>query len=268
MVGGDDDMSTLRIEHLYVEVHGKEILKDFNLEINNGEIHVIMGPNGTGKSTLSKVIMGDPNYVVTRGQILFNGQEIQNLTVDERARLGIFLGMQMPLEIDGVTNADFLRTACSLKDGDSFKLMNFIKELNGYVDDLKMSKDMIHRGVNSGFSGGERKKNEILQMYMLKPSLVMLDEIDSGLDVDSLKIVGDHVMKYYHEYNPGILLITHYQRLLDYIEPHFVHIMMDGNIVFTGDSSLVHEIEKYGYSKHGKSEKIGTDIVKETDIYE
>lgn len=268
MIDGDDDMSTLRIEHLYVEVEEKEILKDFNLEIKSGEIHVIMGPNGTGKSTLSKVIMGDPNYVVTGGHILFDNQEIQHLTVDERARLGIFLGMQMPLEIDGVTNADFLRTACSLKEGDSFKLMNFIKELNGYVDQLKMSQDMIHRGVNSGFSGGERKKNEILQMYMLKPSLVMLDEIDSGLDVDSLKIVGDNVMQYCQERNPGVLLITHYQRLLDYIKPHFVHIMMDGRIVFTGDASLVDEIEKNGYDSIEKIEQFGTDIVKETESYE
>ena len=206
-----------------------------------------MGPNGTGKSTLSKVIMGDDTYKVVSGSIYYDDKEINEMTVDERARLGIFLGLQMPIEIEGVTNADFLRTALHTKQGTDFKLMPFIKEINQTCENLKMNKDMIHRGVNKGFSGGERKKNEILQMYMLKPNMVLLDEIDSGLDVDSLKIVGENVMKYYQENETGILLVTHYQRLLDYIEPDYVHIMMNGKIVMSGDKSLVKKIENDGY---------------------
>lgn len=237
----------LKIENLKVKVADKLILDGFNLTINEGEIHAIMGPNGTGKSTLTKVIMGDPNYEIIDGTITFDGKLLNDLKVDERARLGIFLGMQLPLAIEGVTNADFLRTALNTKDGKNFKLMPFIKELDKTVDQLKMKKDMIHRGINEGFSGGERKKNEILQMYMLKPSCVLLDEIDSGLDVDSLKIVGENVFNYAKEYKPCMLLITHYQRLLDYIHPDFVHIMKDGKIVKTGDSSLVKEIEEIGY---------------------
>ena len=240
-------MEGITIENLKVEIEGKVILNGFNLVINKGEVHTIMGPNGTGKSTLTKVIMGDPHYKVLEGKIYFNDIDITDLKVDERARLGIFLGMQLPLEIEGVTNADFLRTAISAKDKANFKLMPFIKELDKNVESLKMNKDMIHRGINVGFSGGERKKNEILQMYMLKPSCVLLDEIDSGLDVDSLKIVGENVTKYKEEYKPSILLITHYQRLLNYIKPDFVHIMKDGKIVKTGGPSLVKEIEEVGY---------------------
>lgn len=240
-------MHKLEIKNLTVEIQGKTILKDFNLTINSGEIHTIMGPNGTGKSTLSKVIMGDPNYKIISGDILFNDESILKLAVDERARLGIFLGLQMPLEVEGVTNADFLRTALSTKDKENFKLMPFIKKLDKTVEKLKMNKEMIHRGINQGFSGGERKKNEILQMYMLEPKIVLLDEIDSGLDVDSLKIVGNNVYEYYNENKPGILLITHYQRLLDYIKPTHVHIMKDGTIIKSGDFSLAKEIEENGY---------------------
>ena len=240
-------MNTLEIINLTVEVEEKVILNDFSLKINSGEIHAIMGPNGTGKSTLSKVIMGDNNYKVLKGDILYNGNSILTLTTDERARLGIFLGMQMPLEIEGVTNEDFLRTALSIKEKENFKLMPFIKKLDSTVSKLDMNKEFIHRGINLGFSGGERKKNEILQMYMLEPNMVLLDEIDSGLDVYSLKIVGNNVMNYYNDKNPGMLVITHYQRLLDYIKPEFVHIMMNGKIIKSGDFSLVQEIEKNGY---------------------
>ena len=240
-------MDTLKIENLNVSINEKLILTNFNLEIKSGEIHVIMGPNGVGKSTLSKVIMGDSNYQIMSGNIYYNNTLLNDLTTDERARLGIFLGMQSPIEIEGVSNADLLRTALTSKDKDNFKLFSFIKELEKNIDELHMNKDMIHRGVNEGFSGGERKKNEILQMYMLKPNMVILDEIDSGLDVDSLKIVGDSVSKYYKDSNCGILLITHYQRLLDYIKPTHVHIMMDGHIVLTSDYKLVSLIEKYGY---------------------
>ena len=208
-----------------------------------------MGPNGTGKSTLSHVIMGDNRYKLTSGEILFDDKNINDLTTDERARLGIFLGFQMPTSIEGVSNADFLRTALHIKEGENFNLMHLIKDINKNCDDLKMNRDMIHRSINSGFSGGERKKNEILQMKLLKPNFIMLDEIDSGLDVDSLKIVGENVMDYYNNNESAILLITHYQRLLDYIKPDFVHIMINGNIKLSGDASLVKEIEEKGYEK-------------------
>lgn len=251
-------MHILKIENLTVSVENKTILKDFNIEIKSGEIHAIMGPNGTGKSTLSKVIMGDENYKIEKGKILFDEKEINNLPTDERAKLGLFLGYQMPPEIEGVSNSDFLRTAMRSKD-ETFKLYDFIKKINKTVDELNMDKQMIHRGINEGFSGGERKKNEILQMYMLEPNTIILDEIDSGLDVDSLKIVGENVMKYYEENKPAILLITHYQRLLNYIKPDYVHIMKDGHIVKTGDKTLVNKIEEYGYD----DEKLGTNVVEE-----
>ena len=258
-------MDILKIENLQVSVENKTILKDFNLTIKSGEIHVLMGPNGIGKSTLTKVIMGDPNYTIESGSIYYNNTLINDMSVDERSRLGIFLGMQLPMEIEGVTNADFLRSAISIREKENFKLFDFIKELDKNVEDLEMKKDMIHRGINQGFSGGERKKNEILQMYMLKPSLVMLDEIDSGLDVDSLKIVGESIMNYYKAYNPGMLLITHYQRLLDYIKPTHVHIISDGKIIKTGDYSLVKEIEEKGFQeiKSKKVNSIGVCVIKE-----
>ncbi len=248
-------MNTLKIQNLTVEVEGKIILKDFNLEIKSGEIHAIMGPNGTGKSTLTKVIMGDPNYKISDGEIYFNDILINNMPVNERANLGIFLGMQMPLAIEGVTNADFLRSAMRAKNGDKFKLLPFVKKVDELTKMLHMNSDMLNRGVNDGFSGGERKKNEILQMYLLEPSVVLLDEIDSGLDVDSLKIVGESVMNYYKDKAPAVLLVTHYQRLLDYIKPDFIHIMNGGKIVKSGDSSLALEVEKKGYDKVIKEAK-------------
>lgn len=262
---GDDIMHILKIKDLCVSIDDKEILKNFNLEIKSGEIHAIMGPNGTGKSTLAKVIMGDNNYKVTNGSITYDGKELLDMTVDERARLGIFLGMQLPNEIEGVTNADFMRSALHSKDGDSFKLFPFIKEMERVVNKLEMDPDMVHRSINVGFSGGEKKKNEIMQMYLLKPSLVILDEIDSGLDVDSLRIVGTNVMDYYQEQMPGILLITHYKRLLEYIKPTHVHIMKDGSIIKSGDISLADLIEEKGYSniKPKNKETIGTCAIKE-----
>ncbi len=248
-------MNTLKIDNLTVSVNNKTILNNFSLEIKSGEIHAIMGPNGTGKSTLTKVIMGDDNYKIESGAIYFNDQNITDLKVDERARLGIFLGMQMPYEIEGVSNADFLRTALRAQN-ENFKLYSFIKELENNVKKLKMNPDMIHRGINEGFSGGERKKNEILQMHLLKPKIVLLDEIDSGLDVDSLKLVGNSVMEYYNEQKPAIILVTHYQRLLDYIKPDYVHIMKNGKIVKSGSSSLVTEIETKGYDKINETSTI------------
>lgn len=258
-------MNTLKIEHLTVEVENKTILKDFNLEIKSGEIHAIMGPNGTGKSTLSKVIMGSDEYHIVEGTITYNDTIINDLSTDKRAKLGIFLGMQMPLEIEGVTNADMLRSALNEKEKENFHLMKFIKKLDMTVENLEMSKDMIHRGLNVGFSGGERKKNEILQMYMLEPTCVILDEIDSGLDVDSLRIVGTNAMKYFAEYQPAVLLITHYQRLLEHIKPTHVHIMIDGTIVKSGNASLVEEIEESGYDKFKKHSAV---IIEEINKHE
>lgn len=257
-------MNTLIIKDLTVSVDNKIVLKNFNLEVKPGEIHVLMGPNGVGKSTLTKVIMGDMNYKIENGSIFYNDQDVEKLSVDERSRLGIFLGMQLPLEIEGVTNADFLRSALSIRKKESFKLYEFIKELDETLKKLNMNEDMIHRGINQGFSGGERKKNEILQMYMLKPSLVMLDEIDSGLDVDSLKLVGQSIMNYYNEYKPGMILITHYQRLLDYVVPTFVHIISEGKIVKTGDYNLVKEIELKGFQElnNKKQSSIGECAIK------
>lgn len=240
-------MNTLEIKNLTVSVEGKIILKDFNLVIKAGEIHVLMGPNGIGKSTLTKVIMGDSNYKIESGEIYYNDKLINNMSVDERSRLGIFLGMQLPMEIEGVSNADFLRSAISVREKENFKLFEFIKELDKNIEKLNMKSDMIHRGINQGFSGGERKKNEILQMYMLKPTFVMLDEIDSGLDVDSLKIVGNSVMDYFKEYKPGMLIITHHDKLLDYIHPTYIHVVQDGKIIKTGDYTLAKEIEKTGF---------------------
>ena len=259
-------MHTLTLKNLIAKVEGKVILNEFSLEIKTGEIHAIMGPNGTGKSTLSRVIMGDPRYELVSGEILFDGKSINELTVDERAKLGIFLVMQMPISIEGVTNADFLRTALHIKEGTNFKLMSFIKDINQTCSELKMNPDMIHRSINSGFSGGERKKNEILQMKLLKPSIIMLDEIDSGLDMDSLKIVGENVMDYYNKNESGILLITHYQRLLDYIQPDFVHIMMNGHIIKSGNIELVREIENKGYEEILK--ETGSNEIKKEESHE
>ena len=238
-----------KIDNLSASISDKKILNDYNLKIDKGEVHAIMGPNGSGKSTLSKVIMGAPDYKVLGGSVHFEGENILELEVDERARKGIFLAMQSPIEIDGVSNSDFLRTAISAKNNKNVNLYEFIKKVGNVSEDLKMDDGMIHRSINKGFSGGERKKNEILQMRLLEPKLVILDEIDSGLDVDSLKIVSENIVKYKEE-NPdvSILIITHYPRILNYIKPDYVHIMTCGKIVKTGDYNLALEIESKGYN--------------------
>ena len=239
----------LKITNLAAEIEEKQILKGVNLEVKGGEIHAIMGPNGTGKSTLSQVIMGHPKYEVTGGEISMNGEDVLEMEVDERAKAGLFLAMQYPSEIPGVTNSDFLRMAKreKLKEaGSRLRLMEFQKDLTDAIKELKMPEEMAERYLNEGFSGGEKKRNEILQMLLLKPEIAILDEVDSGLDVDALKIVGDAVNSMRGE-DFGCLIITHYQRILDYIKPDFVHVMMQGRIVKSGDISLMQKVDSEGY---------------------
>ncbi|PPA70105.1 Fe-S cluster assembly ATPase SufC [Jeotgalibacillus proteolyticus] len=240
--------STLIIKDLHVEIEGKEILKGVNLELDSGKIHVIMGPNGTGKSTLAAAIMGHPKYEVTQGEVLLNGENVLEMEVDERAQAGLFLAMQYPSEITGVTNADFLRSAINSRreEGQEISLMKFIKELDKNMDFLEMDQDMAQRYLNEGFSGGEKKRNEILQLMMIKPEFGILDEIDSGLDIDALKVVSKGINKMRGE-DFGCLIITHYQRLLNYIEPDFVHVMMQGRVVKSGGPELAHRLEAEGY---------------------
>ena len=241
----------LDIINLSVMVDNKLVLKDFNLSLDNGKIYVLMGPNGTGKSTLSRVIMGDSNYKVMSGDILFNGNSILDKSVDERSRMGIFLAMQYPMEIEGVSNQDFLRTAMSSKEGKQVGLYDFIMKCEKASEELKMDKNLIHRPLNVGFSGGEKKKNEVLQMKLLKPSLVILDELDSGLDVDSLKIVSSNIKDYISDNkDTTLLIITHHQKVLEYIKPDYVKVLYNGKIVDSGDYKLSLEIEEKGYEKY------------------
>lgn len=237
----------VEIKDLTVKVKDKTVLDKLNLKINKGEIHVIMGPNGVGKSTLSKVIMASPEYEVASGDILVDDKSILSLTTDERARLGIFLSFQNPIDVEGVTNQEFLKMALNSNRETPIGLYDFIKELEVNYKDLDFSKEMMHRSINSNFSGGEKKKNEIIQMKTLKPKFIILDELDSGLDVDSLDLVCKNIMDYHKETNCSILLITHYNRILEKIKPDYVHVIKDGSIAKTGDISLAKEIEKNGY---------------------
>lgn len=240
--------STLEIKDLHVSIEDKEILKGVNLTINTGEIHAIMGPNGTGKSTLSSAIMGHPSYEVTQGEVLLDGVNILELDVDERAKAGLFLVMQYPSEITGVTNADFMRSAINAKreEGQEINLMQFIKKLDKQMDFLDIDKDMAQRYLNEGFSGGEKKRNEILQLMMLEPKFAILDEIDSGLDIDALKVVSKGINQMRGE-EFGALMITHYQRLLNYITPDKVHVMYGGKVVKSGGPELAKRLEEEGY---------------------
>ncbi|HDC6124811.1 Fe-S cluster assembly ATPase SufC [Staphylococcus aureus] len=240
--------STLEIKDLHVSIEDKEILKGVNLTINTDEIHAIMGPNGTGKSTLSSAIMGHPSYEVTKGEVLLDGVNILELEVDERAKAGLFLAMQYPSEITGVTNADFMRSAINAKreEGQEINLMQFIKKLDKNMDFLDIDKDMAQRYLNEGFSGGEKKRNEILQLMMLEPKFAILDEVDSGLDIDALKVVSKGINQMRGE-NFGALMITHYQRLLNYITPDKVHVMYAGKVVKSGGPELAKRLEEEGY---------------------
>lgn len=241
----------LKIENLEVSTDNKNILKDFNLIINDGEIHAIMGPNGVGKSTLSRVIMGDANYIIKNGEITFNKDNLNVLSTDERAKKGIFLAMQYPMEIEGVSNQDFLRTATSSINNKRIGLYDFIVKCEKGAQELAMNKELIHRSLNVGFSGGEKKKNEVLQIKLLTPKFIILDELDSGLDVDSLRITCENIKKYKEEnIDTSILIITHHPKIFEYLKPNFVHVMYNGKIVKTGDYSLADDIEKNGYNEY------------------
>lgn len=240
--------TTLKIENLHVSIEDKEILKGVNLEVKAGEIHAIMGPNGTGKSTLSSAIMGHPKYEVTSGSITLDNEDVLEMEVDERAQAGLFLAMQYPSEISGVTNAEFLRSAINARrdEGDEISLMKFIRQMDQKMEFLEMDPDMAQRYLNEGFSGGEKKRNEILQLMMIEPKIAILDEIDSGLDIDALKVVSKGINAMRGE-DFGCLMITHYQRLLNYITPDYVHVMMQGRIVKSGGPELAQRLEAEGY---------------------
>ncbi len=240
--------NTLEIKNLNVSIGDKQILKDFSLTVPKGEVHAIMGPNGTGKSTLAKAMAGHPDYEVTSGEVIIDGENIMELEADERARAGLFLAFQYPMEIPGVTIANFIRAALNarLPDGEELNAPDYYKELYAKMDLLKIDRKFTSRSVNDGFSGGEKKRCEILQMAMLNPKYAVLDETDSGLDIDALKIVSEGVNSMRGP-NLGALVITHYQRLLDYIVPDVVHVMYDGRIVKSGPKELALELEAKGY---------------------
>ena len=245
-------MSTLlEIKELHVEVEGKEILKGISLAVEKGQVHALMGPNGSGKSTLSNTLMGHPKYKVTQGQILFNGRDLTPFKTDARARMGIFLAFQYPTAIQGVSVANFLRTAMKARFGDQFQSKEFRKTLKAAMASLGVDESFATRYVNDGFSGGEKKRHEVLQMALLKPQLALMDETDSGLDIDALRTVAEGVNRLRGP-ELGILLITHYQRLLNYIQPDSVHVLVDGRIVRSGGKELALELEAKGYAPYEK----------------
>lgn len=252
-------MAVLEITNLHVSIEGKEILKGVNMTINTGEIHAIMGPNGTGKSTLAAAIMGHPSYEVTEGTIFLDGENILDMAVDERARAGLFLGVQYPSEIAGITNAEFMRAAINARrpEDDKISVMNFIRKMDEKMAVLDMSEEMAERYLNEGFSGGEKKRNEILQLMMIEPTFAILDEIDSGLDIDALKVVSKGVNEMRGK-DFGALIITHYQRLLNYVTPDVVHVMMNGVVVKTGGAELAKRLEAEGYK--GIRDELGLDV--------
>ena len=236
----------LEVKNIHAEVEGKEILKGLNLEIKKGEIHVIMGPNGAGKSTLVNIIMGHPKYEVTKGSVVFQGEDISDLKTEERAKKGIFLSFQTPEEVPGITVESFLRASKSAITGKPVKIMAFKRDLREKMAELKMDESYGSRYLNVGFSGGEKKKNEILQMMMLNPKLAILDETDSGLDVDAVKIVSNGVRQFKNEDN-AILIITHNSKILESLDVDYVHVIQDGKVVKVGDDSLVAEINEQGF---------------------
>ena len=248
--------ATLEIKGLEATVEDKPILKGIDLVVRQGETHALMGPNGSGKSTLANVLMGRPGYMLTSGQVLFKGEDIVKLTADQRAQRGLFLAMQYPVEIPGVSVVNFLRTAYKSVKGQEINALEFRKHMKAKMNLLGVEDEMVQRYVNQGFSGGEKKKNEILQLAVLEPEIAVLDETDSGLDIDSLKAVAGGVAQLIGP-DLGVLLITHYQRILNYITPDFVHVMIDGRIVKSGGPELAHELEEKGYE--GVRKELGLD---------
>ncbi|WP_242096384.1 Fe-S cluster assembly ATPase SufC [Sphingomonas sp. CROZ-RG-20F-R02-07] len=242
----------LKIENLHAEIDGKEILKGLTLTVNAGEVHAIMGPNGAGKSTLGYVLGGRPGYEVTAGSVTFDGQDLLAIDAHERAAAGVFLGFQYPVEIPGVSNVQFLREALNAqrasRDEKPLSGGEFLKLARGQADLLGMDHDMLKRPVNVGFSGGEKKRNEMVQMGIVDPKFAILDETDSGLDIDALRIVGDGINRIMRKPDKAVLLITHYQRLLDYVAPDFVHVLEAGRITRTGGAELAHQLEREGYA--------------------
>lgn len=245
--------SVLEIKDLHVSVETeqgpKPILKGVNLTIRQGETHAIMGPNGSGKSTLAYAVAGHPRYEITSGSILLDGEDVTELGPDERAQAGLFLAMQYPVEIPGVTNANFLRTAKTAIDGEAPAIRTWMKEVKQAMDNLRMDASFAERNVNEGFSGGEKKRNEILQLELLKPRFAVLDETDSGLDVDALKVVSEGVNRAKEDNGLGVLLITHYTRILRYIKPDFVHVFVDGRVAEEGGPELAERLEEEGYDR-------------------
>ncbi|WP_288863517.1 Fe-S cluster assembly ATPase SufC [uncultured Corynebacterium sp.] len=249
-------MSTLEIKNLHANVlpaeegqEAKPILKGVNLTINGGETHAIMGPNGSGKSTLAYTLAGHPKYEVTEGEVLLDGENILDMEIDERARAGLFLAMQYPVEVPGVSSSNFMRSAVTAVRGESPKLREWVGELNAAREALQMDASFSERSVNEGFSGGEKKRHEVMQLSLMKPKFAVMDETDSGLDVDALRIVSEGINRYQDETGGGVLMITHYKRILNYVQPDFIHVFADGKIVQTGDSSLADQLEAEGYEK-------------------
>ena len=243
----------LKISNLHASVEDKEILRGINLVVNAGEVHAIMGPNGAGKSTLASIIAGNEKYEVSEGEILLDGEDISELAPEERAHKGVFLSFQYPVEIPGVSVSNFLRTAATAIRGEAPKLRTWVKEVRETMEQLSMDPSFAERNVNEGFSGGEKKRHEILQMELLKPKIALLDEIDSGLDVDALRYVSEGVNRLAATGETGLLLITHYTRILKYIQPDFVHVFVDGVIAASGGKDLADELEASGYEKYQKS---------------
>ncbi len=243
----------LEIKDLHADAEERNVLKGLSLKIGNGELHVLMGPNGSGKTTLAKAIMGHPQVKVTKGRITVDGKLINDLPVNERARLGIFLQFQNPVEIEGLGIVNFLNSARGALSKEKLGYKEFMGEIRKSSEKLKLGEDLIGRSLNYGFSGGEKKKMEILQMSVLKPKLAILDEPDSGLDVDAVRVVADSINEFRKSTKAGVLLITHYSRILNYMEPKFIHVMSDGRIVREGGRELIEKIEKEGYNEGGKA---------------
>ena len=249
-------MSTLEIKNLHANVlpseegqEPKPILKGVNLTIKGGETHAIMGPNGSGKSTLAYTLAGHPKYEVTEGEVLLDGENILEMDIDERARAGLFLAMQYPVEVPGVSSSNFMRSAVTAVRGEAPKLREWVSELNAAREALQMDASFSERSVNEGFSGGEKKRHEVMQLSLMKPKFAVMDETDSGLDVDALRIVSEGINRYQEETGGGVLMITHYKRILNYVKPDYIHVFADGKIVQTGDASLADQLEAEGYEK-------------------